>query len=192
LRKKYLLSYFTILSFVFLSSLRADAPSFDTDQEELTVDALSETPDDEEGIPVTEGSQERVKSNGDYLTRIDRIINSENKIIIMEREKNNFIPKGQLYSHSCPNCGGVLDDTDNENCPYCGSVVKSSKYEWIITDILNVENYLKSFEDKVDKNIEKNIQNIEIGFTFNEIVLNNVLIILASDNNITLRNSNLH
>lgn len=136
-------------------------------------------------------SQQRVKANGDYLTKIDTLINSENKIIIMERDKNNFIAKGQLYSNSCPNCGGPLGDTIEDNCPYCSSIIRNSKYEWIIIDILNVKEYLENFDENakkdIEKEVEKDMKEIETGFTLEEIILNNVLVMLATDNNINFK-----
>jgi len=128
-------------------------------------------------------SQQRVIAKADYLKKIDYLINSENLILIMEREKNNFIPKGQLYSHSCPNCGAPFEDTVDENCVYCGSIIRSSKYEWIIRDILTLEEYSKTFEAKKEIKIPEE----ESGFSFEEIVINNILVMAAADNNINSR-----
>lgn len=80
---------------------------------------------------------QRVKKEDGKLIFLDNDMTHETNTIELKRKKDAIKPVGLLYSHSCPNCGGPLEDTTDIHCPYCGCEVTSPEYEWIITKIMS-------------------------------------------------------
>lgn len=125
-------------------------------------------------------SYKRVKINNNKLKILDGFMKSRVEILMLERD-TNAINKGDLFSHSCPNCGGPLEDTTDINCPYCGSVLTNSTNDWIIKDILSPVEFgelYKKYNNKITNPFEKN------NFSINEMILNNILILICADKEI--------
>ncbi len=123
-------------------------------------------------------SYKRVRVVNNKLLSLDSFIKSKSEVLILQRE-SGLESKGDLYSHSCPNCGGPLEDTIDVNCPYCGAVLTSSKYDWVIDNIIPAYEFNNFVQSGIRTNpIGKN------GYSINEIILNNMLVIMYSDREI--------
>ncbi|MGZ0173127.1 MAG: TIM44-like domain-containing protein [Planctomycetales bacterium] len=42
----------------------------------------------------------------------------------------------------CPNCGGPMEIVDTAKCPQCQSVVNSGQYDWVLSEITQVEEWV--------------------------------------------------
>ncbi|MCG8571710.1 MAG: TIM44-like domain-containing protein [Spirochaetes bacterium] len=127
-------------------------------------------------------SYQRVKLAGNKAQHIDGQLMSKTEILLLTHNKNQFLPKGFLYSHSCPSCGGPLEDTPDIKCSYCDAVLNSPDHEWIITDIQSIheyQGYLKtnqaSFDYKADPTLLDSLYGVR------DFAFNNVLIMIAAD-----------
>ena len=133
-------------------------------------------------------SFERVRIKNGRANKLDNFMNSKSKIITLERDKNVELAKGDLYSHSCPSCGGALGDTTDINCPFCDSLLTSTKYEWIITEIMSFNKYAQK-KSAVAMNqgvVERSIlNNLKDNNKLNDMILHNVLIVLYADKKLT-------
>lgn len=81
-------------------------------------------------------SYQRAKFIDDKLEFIDETLNKKMEVIRVMRKQNSFIPKGELYSHTCPSCGGVIPSTSSTHCSYCHIELSNPEHEWIIVDII--------------------------------------------------------
>jgi predicted lipid-binding transport protein (Tim44 family)/uncharacterized Zn finger protein (UPF0148 family) len=129
-------------------------------------------------------SFKRVTDETGELKFLDRIIKSKIEEITLVRD-SNAINNGDLYSHSCPNCGGPLEDTTNNECPYCGEALSSTKHDWLITDISYPQSKdALSTSSKIAARAQKFIKSdnsVPVNFGINEIILNNVIILMFAD-----------
>lgn len=66
------------------------------------------------------------------LRLLDAAPYASDNIMVLARDNGAGQPKGSLYAHRCPSCGGPLGDTLDMKCGYCGSVLNSTKTEWIV------------------------------------------------------------
>lgn len=124
---------------------------------------------------------ERVTITADKLTRIDRTPVSKLAFLIMSREKSAVPPKGSLYAHLCPACSSPLADTTDLFCSYCSSQVNSPKYEWIVDDFLNENEYgayLRGLNKDGAGIAPDAIENL---YDVRDYAFNNLLVILAAD-----------
>lgn len=125
-------------------------------------------------------SFKRASVKNDTLKELDSFMKSKVEILLLERSciaSNN----GDLFSHTCPNCGGPLEDTTDTNCPYCSSVLTSSNNDWLIRDILRPYEFAEEYKkrnSKLSHPFEKN------NFSINEIILNNMLMLMYADKEI--------
>ena len=135
-------------------------------------------------------SYKRVIEENSELKLLDRIMKSKIEKITLVRDSNS-INKGDLYSYTCPNCGGSLGDTINNECPYCNAVISSTKYDWIITETPKNENFGSSYNTiKKDENFGiiyrakkfiKGTDSSGVKFGINEIILNNLILLSFAD-----------
>ncbi len=123
-------------------------------------------------------SYKRVRVVDNKLLSLDSFIKAKGEVVILERQ-SGLESKGDLYSHSCPNCGGPLSDTIDVNCPYCDAVLTSGKYDWVIDNIIPAYEFRSFAESGTYGNpISKN------DYSINEIILNNMLVIMYSDGDV--------
>jgi predicted lipid-binding transport protein (Tim44 family)/uncharacterized tellurite resistance protein B-like protein len=130
-------------------------------------------------------SFQRIHVNDKNIKAIDPFVISETSIVVMKRQKNAALPKGSLYSHNCPNCGGKLEDTLETTCPYCGTVLNSSSIEWIIDDIYTRDEYAQyQAENKKQLDYSVDVKLLESMYDVRDYAYNNVLVIVAADHKI--------
>ncbi len=58
-------------------------------------------------------------------------------------EKNG----ASVWENCCPNCGTPLERLDRCCCPSCGAIVNSGDYDWVLTNLTQVEAY-RRLEDE--------------------------------------------
>lgn len=51
-------------------------------------------------------------------------------------------PNASLLDGSCPNCGGPVEIVDRAACPQCDSIVNSGKYDWVLAEITQDEEWV--------------------------------------------------
>jgi uncharacterized Zn finger protein (UPF0148 family) len=102
--------------------------------------------------------------------------------MVMTRASNAAPAKGQLYAHSCPNCGGPIEDTIDTKCSYCGEALNSPNFEWIVDNVYDSQEYkqLKS-QLNVTMVTNANPEDTEKLFKVRDYAFNNILIIMAAD-----------
>jgi hypothetical protein len=127
-------------------------------------------------------SQQKINLLNPNKPAYDSVISSQNEIVILSRDINAIKNNGSLYAHSCPNCGAPIKDTLNINCNYCDAVLNSPKYEWIISDWMNIteyENWKKTTNTTVV--IDKKIDTLDDLFDVRDYAFNNMMVMMAAD-----------
>jgi hypothetical protein len=87
-----------------------------------------------------------VKLEGKKAVLLDKEIYPRLDILVMERNKGKTMSKGSLYAHQCPSCGAPVSDSLEVKCGYCGVPMNSAKNEWIISDLIEVQNLSETLE----------------------------------------------
>ncbi len=128
-------------------------------------------------ISIKRSSQRLSLING-KVDLIDPSVFATNEIVIMSRDANAEQPKGSLYAHACPSCGGPIGDTLNLTCQFCGSAVNSTKFEWIISDLTTAHDYQNSMSAGSVKPSE-----LDELFDVRDYAFNNVMLIIGADGN---------
>lgn len=133
-------------------------------------------------ISVTSSFQ-RVEIKGEAVSKIDPFVITETEVLVMSREKNASKPKLSIYSHNCPSCGGAIKDTIDITCQYCGNALNSRKHEWIVEDVMSLDQYSSyHFENRDSFEYSVKPKFIESMYDVRDFALNNVLVIAAADN----------
>lgn len=113
---------------------------------------------------------------------LDHAVISETEILFMTRDKSAGLSKGSLYSHSCPSCGGPLNDTLDTTCPFCDAALNSPASEWIITDIMDKYQYNQYLStNKSDFSYQVKPDLIDSLYNVRDFAFNNALIMIAAD-----------
>lgn len=128
-------------------------------------------------------SYQRVSLSGGRASLIDRVILTGREVLVMERHADATKPKGSVFAHICPSCGAPVADSLKVECEYCGVPLNSAKNEWIIADVMSVEDY---------SSIAKSIKSSAVGtiapdaddslYDVRDFAFNNVLVIIGADN----------
>ncbi len=126
-------------------------------------------------ISIKRSSQRLSLVNG-KVDLIDPSVFATNEIVIMSRDANAEQPKGSLYAHACPSCGGPIGDTLNLKCQFCGSAVNSTKFEWIISELTTAHEYQNSMSAGSVKPSE-----LDELFDVRDYAFNNVMLIVGAD-----------
>lgn len=127
-------------------------------------------------------SFQRVKIENSKAKIIDPVMISKNEVMLLESDVDANPTYGSVYAYQCPSCGGTLTDTSNINCPYCGAILNSSKYDWIISDIMSETEYLKYFNTNANYFIGNvNPKKLDKILTVRDYAFNNVLVMVAAD-----------
>ncbi|MEN9448706.1 MAG: hypothetical protein RJA25_1996 [Bacteroidota bacterium] len=131
-------------------------------------------------------SSQRIR-NIDSSPQFDTSIISQDEVLIMSRDSGvDESKKGSLYAHSCPNCGAPITDTIDTKCSYCDAQLNSTKYEWIISEWMNANEYNTFRQSKSGSmTVDNNINVLDELFKVRDYALNNVLMIMAADGKIT-------
>lgn len=51
-------------------------------------------------------------------------------------------PEASLLQGRCPNCGGPVDIVDKAQCPQCNSTVNSGRFDWVLAEITQDEEWV--------------------------------------------------
>ena len=81
----------------------------------------------------------------DEALLVDPELTAKQEVIVMKRRIQTQSSKGSLYAHICSTCGAPVKDSLDIKCPYCSTPLNSSKNEWIISDILGMDEYENHF-----------------------------------------------
>ncbi len=122
-----------------------------------------------------------LKENG-KADIIDPSIISRPEVMVLQREAYAGETKGSLYSHTCPSCGGSVQDSLDLNCTFCGVPLNSEKSEWIIADIMSMVEYRSYFQEKrkgLDIKVSPDL--MDSLFEVKDYALNNVMVMIGAD-----------
>jgi len=127
-------------------------------------------------------SYQRVVPKEKKVEKIDSVVVTDTRVIILSRNANPEISKGSLYAHRCPSCGGPVGDTIDLKCQYCGYELNSPANEWIVSDLMTLTDYYSfyalngaSFAAGVKPSI------IDKALDVRDYAFNNALIVMACD-----------
>ena len=125
---------------------------------------------------------QRVKTSGDSFTFIDQVPASKTEVVIISRDKNAPASKGSVYAHICPSCGGSVKDSTDVKCQYCGNVLNSTKNEWIITDIISVQEYNEMVQkEKTSFELSVKPSMLDSLYDSRDFALNNLIVLAMAD-----------
>ena len=125
---------------------------------------------------------QKVDISSGQLQLIDYAPFTSNEIMVMSRDINAGVPKGSLYAHSCPNCGGPVADTADLKCQYCGEQLNSTKHEWIISQLMPAAAYSRmTSEQELPLLTNAGVKDLDPIFKVRDYALNNVMLIIAAD-----------
>ncbi len=128
-------------------------------------------------------SFQRVKiSPTKKIEKIDHVVVSSSEVIMFARDKDATPSKGSLYSHNCPSCGASVSDTLDLKCPYCRSELNSPTSEWIIDDLM----YIDEYRDDMSNNSSQYTYAVDPSkldklYAIRDFALNNLMVIIAAD-----------
>lgn len=127
-------------------------------------------------------SYQRVIPKEKSVVKLDPVVVTDTKVILLSRNINPEISKGSLYAHRCPSCGGPVGDTIDLKCEYCGHELNSPANEWILTDLMSLNDYYSyyamngaAFTAGVKPNVMDNVLDVR------DYAFNNALIVMACD-----------
>ena len=127
-------------------------------------------------------SYQRVIPQEKKVIKLDTVVVTNTKIIILSRNANPEASKGSLYAHRCPSCGGPVGDTIDLKCQYCGHELNSPANEWIVSDMMTLTEYYNyyamngaSFAAGIKPDV------IDKAMDVRDYAFNNALIVMACD-----------
>lgn len=125
---------------------------------------------------------QRVRPEGKTVKILDPSLVSRTEIILMERDSAVFRPSGSVYSWSCPGCGGELGDTTDTSCRYCGEPLNSTRFDWVITGLMDLEQW-REYREKNSKAFSYTAEPDLLNslYKVRDFALNNVLVMIAVD-----------
>ena len=125
-------------------------------------------------------SYQRVVPKEKSVVKLDSVVVTDTSIILLSRNINSEVSKGSLYAHRCPSCGGPVGDTIDLKCKYCGYELNSPANEWIVTDLMTLNDYYSyfamnsaTFTAGIKPNIIDNVLDVR------DYAFNNALIVMA-------------
>lgn len=129
-------------------------------------------------------TSQRVSINdNNILTVKDPYMTEESEVITLIRGKNYINKgKGDIYAHTCNNCGGPLADTLEIKCRYCGVIINSIDRDWIVNDIVPYHKFKeKNAVSNPRNSVYINYTSIDKLYSVRDISFNNLLIMMAID-----------
>lgn len=131
-------------------------------------------------------SAQRVAISGDKLRLVDQGLYARNEILVLSRDVGAGVPKGALYAHACPACGAPVGDTLDLKCAYCAEVLNSTRREWIVTQLLSVDEYRGlADQQKATMTTHVAVKELDPIFRARDYAFNNVLMVIGIDGAIT-------
>jgi tellurite resistance protein len=131
-------------------------------------------------------TSQRVDISSGTLRRIDAVAYATNEVMVLSRDSGAGKPKGSLYAHSCPSCGGPLGDTMDLKCGYCGADLNSTKNEWIITELLGYGEYQAMVQAKqYQMTTNAGAGDLDPLYKVRDYAFNNIMMILVADGQVT-------
>ncbi len=107
-------------------------------------------------------------------------------VIHLIRREPAIQPKGNLYEGTCPPCAMPVEYEVDVECPHCKTRYNSGDSEWIIADILSLQTFQKMLTNGQHNFAYAVVENDLTGIlSIRDYVLNNVMVICASDQIIT-------
>jgi hypothetical protein len=127
-------------------------------------------------------SYQRVVPQDKNVTLLDPVVVSSTTTLVLSRDKQPAESKGSLYAHRCPSCGSPVGDTIDLNCQYCGYDLNSTKNEWIVTSLMDMNEYYSfyamnasAFAAGIKPSVLDNLMDVR------DYAFNNALIVIAAD-----------
>lgn len=149
---------------------------------DVTLVAAEEKEDKHLLMVAVKSSFQRVMPKGNSLVKIDQVVVSKTEVVYLERDKTASKAQGSLYAHDCPSCGAPIGDTLDLKCKYCGAEVNSTKFEWIIKDIVDPYTHRSIIKERSSSMIGKvDTDKLDDLFDVRDYAFNNVLIMIAAD-----------
>ncbi|MBI4645653.1 MAG: hypothetical protein HY738_03410, partial [Bacteroidia bacterium] len=127
-------------------------------------------------------SYQRVVAKEKKIEVLDTVVTSKTEVVLMCRAINAGDSKGNIYQHVCSGCGGSVQDTLDIKCPYCGNELNSPKNEWIIADVMSLQQYYEYFGANAAFFYSPvKPEKIDMLYNVRDYAFNNVLIMIAVD-----------
>lgn len=102
---------------------------FDTIHVRITASAISYNEDLDSGKRVS-GNSDRTRTRFTEVWSFSR------------RPGAKTNPTVSVLQGRCPKCGGPMEIVDTAKCPQCQSVVNSGQYDWVLSEITQVEEWV--------------------------------------------------
>lgn len=130
-------------------------------------------------IAVRSSFQRIVIENGKVKKRIDPFVVTKTEILVMNKKVNAGRSKGSLYAGSCPACGAPVEDPFAVKCAFCGTEYNREDKEWIIDDILSMEEYAELTAGTGAAAVKPGV--LDALYDVRDYALNNIMMIMAAD-----------
>ena len=127
-------------------------------------------------------SYQRVVPKEKSVVKIDPVVVTDTSVILLTRKSQSVESKGSLYAHRCPSCGGPTKDTLDLKCQYCGNQLNSSDVEWIVSDLMSLNEYYTFYAMNASgfaAGIKPDV--IDKALDVRDYAFNNALIVMACD-----------
>lgn len=131
-------------------------------------------------------TSQRVDISSGQLRLLDATVYSTNEIMLLSRDTGAGQPKGSLYAHSCPSCGGPVTDTLDLKCVYCGAELNSTKNEWIVTQLMGYGEYTAMVQARqYNMTTNAGAGDLDPLYKVRDYAFNNVMMIVMADGQLT-------
>ncbi len=127
-------------------------------------------------------SYQRVVPKEKSVVKLDAVVVTDTSVILLTRKAQPAESKGSLYAHRCPSCGGPTKDTIDLKCQYCGNQLNSSDVEWIVSDLMSLNDYYSYYAMNAASftaGIKPDV--IDKALDVRDYAFNNALIVMACD-----------
>lgn len=147
---------------------------------DVTLIGASKTNDENQlYISIRSSFQRILLKNGKLVKKIDPFIISKTEVMVMKKKINAGRAKGSLYAGSCPACGAPVEDPFAVKCSFCGTQYNREDKEWIIDDILSMEEYAALADRSNTTAVKPDI--LDSIYDVRDYALNNIMMIIAAD-----------
>jgi len=130
-------------------------------------------------ISIRSSYQRILLKEGKIRKKLDPFIVSKSEVVVLKKKVNGGKPKGSLYSGTCPACGAAVEDPLAIKCPFCGTQYNREDKEWIIDNILSMEEYTSTTANADTTAVKPGI--LDAIYDVRDYALNNIMMIIAAD-----------